>query len=175
MPALTGPALVAGLLLAAAGALKVVDPAMTAGALRALGLPSSPALVRVGAAVELVLGVAALVIGGAVTWALVAASYLAFAVFVAAALRSGKPVGSCGCFGREDTPPHIVHVVLDLALAGAAVGAAATGVVPLDAVTSSPGQGTVVVLLSLLGVGLIYAAFVELPRATEGSTWPRRG
>jgi len=129
----------------------------------------------VGAAVELVLGVAALVIGGAVTWALVAASYLAFAVFVGAALRSGKPVGSCGCFGREDTPPHIVHVVLDLALAGAAVGAAATGVVPLDAVTSSPGQGTVVVLLSLLGVGLIYAAFVELPRATEGNTWPRRG
>jgi Methylamine utilisation protein MauE len=175
MPALTGPALVAGLLLAAAGALKVVDPAMTAGALRALGLPSSPGLVRAGAAVELVLGVTALVVGGVVTWALVAASYLAFAAFVAAALRSGTPVGSCGCFGREDTPPHAVHVVLDLALAAAAAGAAITGVVPLDAVTSSPGQGTVVVLLSLLGVGLVYAAFVELPRATEGSTWPRRG
>jgi hypothetical protein len=34
MPALTGPALTAALLLVFAGAMKAVDPAMTAGALR---------------------------------------------------------------------------------------------------------------------------------------------
>jgi hypothetical protein len=42
MPALTGPALVAAALLALAGAQKVVDPTMTVGALRALGLPAAP-------------------------------------------------------------------------------------------------------------------------------------
>ncbi|MGH9193440.1 MAG: hypothetical protein ACRDZ0_13325 [Acidimicrobiales bacterium] len=52
MPALTGPALTAALLLVFAGAMKAVDPAMTAGALRALGLPSSKILVRAGAAAD---------------------------------------------------------------------------------------------------------------------------
>lgn len=165
MPALTGPALVAALLLAGAGALKLVDPDMTAGALRALGLPSSPLLVRVGAGAELVLGVTAVVAGGAVAWALVAASYLAFAGFVVAALRAGTMVGSCGCFGRKETPPHAVHVVIDLVLAAAAAGAAAGGIVPLDAVADQPGTGLVVAGLALVSVFLIYIAFVELPRA----------
>jgi hypothetical protein len=53
MPALTGPALITALLLAFAGATKAVDPAMTVGALRAPGLPSSRTLVRVAAAAEL--------------------------------------------------------------------------------------------------------------------------
>ena len=32
-------------------------------------------------------------------------------VFVAVALRSGAPISSCGCFGKVDTPPSVVHVV----------------------------------------------------------------
>ena len=85
MPALTGPALVAAALLALAGAQKLVDPTMTVGALRALRLPSSPWLVRLGSAAELALGVAAIVVGGAALWWAVAASYLAFA-----RLRGGR-------------------------------------------------------------------------------------
>lgn len=162
---ITGPALVAALLLAGAGALKLVDPAMTAGALRALGLPSAPWLVRAGAGAELVLGVVAVVVGGAVLWALVAASYLAFAAFVVVALRAGTMVGSCGCFGREETPPHPVHVAVDLALAAAAAGAAAQGLAPLDALADAPGPGVVVAALSVLAAALVYVALVELPRA----------
>jgi hypothetical protein len=162
---LTGPALVAALVLAGAGALKLVDPAMTVGALRALGLPSSPWLVRAGAGAELVLGVVAVVVGGTVPWALVAASYLAFAAFVVAALRAGTMVGSCGCFGREETPPHPVHVVVDLALAAAAAGAAVRGLVPLDALADAPLQGVVVAVLSLAAAALVYVALVEVPRA----------
>lgn len=165
MPLLTAPALVAALLIAGAGALKLVDPAMTAGALRALGLPSSPWLVRVGAGAELVLGVVAVVVGGALPWALVALSYLAFAAFVVAALRAGTMVGSCGCFGREETPPHPVHVAVDLALAAAAAGAAALGLVPLDELSDAPGRGVVVAAVSLLAAFLVYLALVELPRA----------
>jgi len=115
----------AALLLVVAGAGKVADPSRTVGALRALGWPSSALLVRLGAAGELVLGAATLVYGGRVLPLLVAASYLGFAVFVAAALRSGTPVGTCGCFSRADTPPRPMHVVLDALLAAGAVAAAA--------------------------------------------------
>src|SRR5690606_18072277 len=101
MDASTAPALAIAALLVLAGAQKVVDPTMTVGALRALRLPSSPLLVRAGAAAEAALGAAALTVGGPVLWALVAISYLAFAAFVTAALRSGTMIGSCGCFGRE--------------------------------------------------------------------------
>jgi hypothetical protein len=114
------------LLLAAAGAAKVADPSRTAGALAALGWPSSRALVRGGALAELLLGVAALVIGGRVLALLVAASYLGFALFVMAALRAKTPIGTCGCFGQADTPPKPVHVTVDVLLAGGAVAAAAT-------------------------------------------------
>jgi hypothetical protein len=172
MPALTGPALTAALLLVFAGAAKTVDPAMTAGALRQLRLPSAPALVRVGAGAEMVLGLLAATVGWAALWWLVAASYLAFAGFVSAALRAGTMVGSCGCFGREDTPPHVVHVVVDVALAAIAGAAGVTGVgAPLEAIADSPGTGAVVLGLSLLAVLLVRAAFVELPRALAS---PRR-
>lgn len=166
MPALTGPALCAALLLVFAGAMKVVDPAMTAGALRALRLPSSKPLVRAGAGSELVLGMLAVTAGWQVLWWLVAASYLTFAAFVVAALRAGTMLGSCGCFGREDTPPHPGHVVLNVALAAVAMAAAVRDVgSPLDAILDEPGEGAVVVGLSLLAVALLYTAYTDLTRA----------
>jgi hypothetical protein len=166
MPALTAPALVAAVLLVAAGAAKVVDPTMTVGALRALRLPSAPPVVRAGALAEAAIGVLAVVVGGALWWSLVAISYLAFAAFVVAALRAGTMVGSCGCFGREETPPHPVHVALDLVLAALVLVAVVQGLgAPLDAIADDPGQGVVVAGLSALGTYLAYAVIVELPRA----------
>lgn len=165
MSALTGPALVAAALLAVAGAEKLLDPTMTVGALRALRLPSLPLLVRAGSAAELALGVAAIAVGGAALWWGVAASYVLFAVFVTAALRKGTMIGSCGCFGREETPPHWSHVMLNLALAGLAAATAvrAPGA-PLDALADHPGTGVPVVLLAGLSLYLLHAAYVELPR-----------
>lgn len=174
MPALTVPALATAALLALAGAQKLLDPTMTVGALRALRLPSSPALVRAGSAAELVLGVTALTIGGWALWGLVALSYVAFAAFVTAALRAGTMIGSCGCFGREDTPPHRSHVALNLVLAGLAL---ATGVTastsPIDALADHPGDAVAAVVLALVLLGLLWAAFVELPR-TLAADRPRR-
>jgi hypothetical protein len=163
--ALTGPALVAAALLALAGAQKVVDPTMTAGALRSLGLPGGKALVRLGAAAELALGVAAAVVGGAWLWWLVAASYVAFGGFVLAALRSGTMIGSCGCFGREETPPHPSHVALNLLLAGLTAAAALRApAAPLEAVADHPGAGAALVVVSGLAVAVLWAAYVVLPR-----------
>lgn len=117
---------VAALLLVVAGAAKLVDPSRLAGALDVLGWPSSPLLVRLGAAGELLLGAATLVVGGQALALLVAASYLGFALFVMAALRSGTPIATCGCFAQADTPPRPAHVVIDVLLAAGAVTAAAT-------------------------------------------------
>jgi hypothetical protein len=166
MPALTGPALVAAALLGLAGAQKLVDPAMTVGALRALHLPSSAWSVRAGAAAELALGVAAVTAGGAALWWLVAASYLAFGSFVIAALRHGTMIGSCGCFGREDTPPHLTHVVLNAALAAVAASVAIRSPgSPLDALGDHPGSAVAVGAIAVVTLYALRAAYVELPRA----------
>jgi hypothetical protein len=118
-------------LLVVAGSLKIVDPTRTVGALAALGWPSSPWIVRIGAAAELSLGAAALVVGGPVLAMLVAASYLGFALFVMSALRAKTPIGTCGCFGQADTPPRPAHVLVTGLLAAGAVAAAATDAPPL--------------------------------------------
>jgi hypothetical protein len=72
-----------------------------------------------------------LVAGGHVAPVLLAASYAGFAWFVAGALRSGAPVGTCGCFDQPDTPPSALHVAIDAAFALAAAAGAAVGVEPL--------------------------------------------
>ncbi len=164
MPALFAPAVAAAALLALAGAAKIIDPTMTVGALRAMGLPGSSSLVRAAAAGELALGALALATGHAVAFALVALSYLAFALFVAAALRRGTMIGSCGCFGRDDTPPHWSHLGLNLALAGVAAGATAWGHGPVDLVGDHPGDGLVLLGFASLLVWLLHAAYVDLPR-----------
>jgi hypothetical protein len=121
----------AGLLLLGAGGAKVVDPTRTVGALNALGLPVGSTVVRLGAVGEAVLGAVALVVGGRVPAALVGASFAAFATFVVVALRSGGPIGTCGCFGRADTPPRPVHVAVDVVVAAAGVAGAVVGVGPV--------------------------------------------
>ena len=114
MGAWAGPFLIAALLLAAAGVAKVVDPANAVGALRAFGVPVAPAVVRVVGAVEAALAVSAVVTGAAVLAVAVAASYLLFTGFVLMALVRDCPIGSCGCFGKVDTPPSVLHVVVNL-------------------------------------------------------------
>lgn len=170
MTVLLGPALMLAGLLLLAGAQKVLDPVMTVGALRALGLPASLALVRLGAAAELALGALALSIGGPVLWGLVALSFLAFAAFVSVALREGSMIGTCGCFGREDTPPHPLHVAVNLALAGvAATLALRVEGSPAAALSEEPVSGAVLVALAGVGVYLLYAMYVELPRALSAA------
>jgi hypothetical protein len=158
MSTLAGPFLVAVVLLAGAGALKVARPANTAKALGEIGLPSSPLLVRAGALAELSIAAGALVGGGRVFAALVAASYAGFAGFVVAALRRGTPLSTCGCFGVEDTPPTAVHLGLNLAAAAVAGAAALTG----------SGAGALTEITTMEGSLLLRVAFLS---ATAVSVW----
>ncbi len=62
-------------------------------------------LVRAGALVELVVGAAALVVGGPVAAGLVAASFVAFALFTIVAMRAGCPSGRAGASPRPTRRP----------------------------------------------------------------------
>lgn len=135
MEGLTGPVVVIAAVLVLAGAQKASRPDDTAGALRALHLPSHFTLVRALGGTEVVVGVAAIITFLPAVLALAAALYLGFAAFVAAALRAGTAVQSCGCFGRADTPPTALHLVSNVVAAGTLIAAAAT---------RTPGVGTVV-------------------------------
>jgi hypothetical protein len=164
---------VAATLLVAAGAMKVVDPVNTVGALRRAGLPVHPLVVRVGGGVEVAIGVVAVLTGAALPALLVAASYAAFTGFVVVALVRHLPIGSCGCFGKTDTPPSVLHVVVN---GGAIVSAVAVALGP------GGGIGDVLADQPLLGLPFLalvaiatYAAFIALTlvpqlRALEAPT-----
>ena len=169
MSVLAGPFAIACLLLVAGGCAKTLRPGDTANALRAVGFRcgarATRAVVRAGGAVEAVVGTAALLTGRWWLAALVALSYCLFVAFVVRALRSGQPISSCGCFGKTDTPPSRVHVVLDTALAGVASAAAIAGGVALPHVLSEqPLGGVPFCFLALLGCCLVFTAFSALPK-----------
>jgi hypothetical protein len=166
---LAGPFTIAAALLVIGGALKAVRPRDTAQAFTAVGVrvPGVPArlLVRAGGVAEVVIGVGALVTGEAVFAALVAMSYALFAGFVVVALRTHAPISSCGCFGKVDTPPSAVHVVVDGAFAVVAVAAAEVGGVALpDVLADQPLLGIPFLLLVVIGLSLVYLAFTSLPK-----------
>src|SRR4051812_7814028 len=160
MEALAGPVVVAAALVGLAGAMKVLQPASTAGALRALRLPSSYRVVRLLGLVEIALAIAAAASFSRAALVLLAAVYLGFAAFVVAALDARAPVQSCGCFGRADTPPSIVHVALDLCAAGILFAAALTGTPGLDAVV--PDQPWSAVPFALLVAVCTYLCVIVL-------------
>jgi len=160
MGAWAGPFLIAALLLAGAGAAKAADPSATVGALRGFGLAVPPSAVRVGGGVEVALAVVAAASGNMIAAYAVAVSYLAFTAFVLAARARHLPIGSCGCFGKIDTPPSALHVVVDVGAAAAAVGVATGDGSGLGTVLAAqPLAAVPFVLLVLVGA---YAAFTAL-------------
>lgn len=168
-PPETAPYLAAVALLGAAGVAKLVRPADTARALRLARLPASNATVRFGAAGEMAVCAAAVFEPGAVTAALVAASYLAFAVFVTYALRAGLPLATCGCFGRPDSRPSWAHVVLNAGASAAAAVWVANAPVRLGPMlTHEPWGGAPLLLVAAVIAGLAYLVWSNpLSRAHE--------
>ncbi|MFP5219243.1 MAG: MauE/DoxX family redox-associated membrane protein [Actinomycetes bacterium] len=161
MPPLTGLLVAAVLLLAGAGWLKLRRPADTAQALRTQGLPSATWLVRALGAVELAAAAAVLAGAGAPAAAAVAVLYAGFTGFVLLALVRDRPLSSCGCFARPDTPPSWWHVTVTGALAAASAAAAAGPPVVL----ADASAATVAGALAAGGVvaATAYAVLAELP------------
>jgi hypothetical protein len=147
---LIGLYLIGAGLLCVAGVAKALRPDDTALAMAAL-VPGRPlrfvrSVVRFGALAEAALGAVAIVLPRPTTAALVALSYLAFFGVTAYARWRGGPLATCGCFGRPDTPPTALHLLIDLALAAVAA------LVAVDA----PAQNT-------LGLQLAHQPWAGLP------------
>lgn len=151
-------------LLVATGLVKVRRPEPTSRAMAELGLPFRPALGRLLGLVEVATGAAALAVGGALVWGVQASLYLAFAVWVAAALRSGTPIATCGCLGSPDTPPYWGHLAIDIVAVVASAGAAIGG-------TGSPLVGGLAetlttVLVAGIGAFLAWVVIGDAARVT---------
>jgi hypothetical protein len=117
---------VAAILMLAAGGAKVIrpDPATDALGLVGLGVPQS--VVRLGAGIEVLVALAALLLPGPVPSLLLGVSYLGFAGFVLL-LRRTPGAESCGCFGTSDEPPSMRHVLVNLLIAAGCIAAAVVG------------------------------------------------
>lgn len=150
----------AALLLLVAGLAKISRPAPTADLLAGLGLPERFAFTVGIGVVESAVGVGSLAIGGPVFAAVTGALYLGFVVVVWRAIATGA--SSCGCFGRVDTPPSAVHIIGNLALAGASLVATA-GDTPLDVMDGQPAAGIGFVLVVGVLAGLSLVMFTALP------------
>jgi hypothetical protein len=162
-----GPFLAAAGLLVVAGVPKLADPLTLVRAIRAAGLPVSPPLVRLFALTEVVIGVAALAAPGRWTAAPVAAAYVVFTAFVVRVLRRGGVLGSCGCFGRPDTPATRTHAVLTGA---AAVAALVTALDPPRGVWSDVDPTTLTTAGLAVVIGfLAWQAMAVLPTITPAA------
>jgi hypothetical protein len=154
--ALTVPHAVAAVLLCVAGLAKLRAPAPAA---RAVG--AAPPAIRAFAMLELALGAWALLNGGAVSSALMAALYAAFAGLTIVLWRRGR---SCGCFGAVAAPASPLQSLVSAALALLCVACAAASVHPAAWISGRP-PGSVAILV--LGTGAaVYGtvlAYSELP------------
>ena len=157
-------------LLVAGGVLKALRPADTARAIAAVlpGTPSRlwPPVVRGLAVVEAAVGAAAVVHPDEVLAVTVAVSYLTFAVWVLWARAHGGALSTCGCFGTPDTPPTVVHAVIDAVVAGGAIGlviSPATGWIP-NLLARQYDHGVPLVLAALLAGWLAYLVMSPLAR-----------
>ena len=163
---------VACLVVVVAGVSKLLEPSATGSTLRSLGLPGGAPVARALGAVEVVLGIGGLAVGGPWFAAGVAVSYAAFAVIVAVARHRELP--SCGCFGARSAPPSPVHVAVNAVSAVVAAVAAVAGPVPVaDALAGQGIDGLVVAGLVLLVTALVVvvdtsvADLVEQTRAVR--------
>ena len=142
----------AAALLVLAGGQKLLDPLPLVRAARSIGVRLPRGAVRVGAAVEVAIGAAALVMGSRWTALALAASYAVFTGFVLTARLRGGVLASCGCFGKADVPPTLTHAVVTGAIAAAAL-TGVPGSLPLTAaalVTTAAVAATAYLVLAVL-------------------------
>jgi hypothetical protein len=162
-----GPFLAAAGLLVVAGLPKLSDPLPLVRALQAAGMPGTRLLVRGFAGVEVVVGAWAVVAPGRVVAGLVAAAYALFTAFVARVLARDGVLGSCGCFGKPDTPATRTHLVLTAAAALVAAGVAVDP--PVQAWSGIDGPAVVTAGLAVVIGFLAWQVMAVLPTVSAAA------
>lgn len=166
----------AGLLLAS-GTAKLRHPGPAGRALAALRLPSGRWTVGGIGLAEILVGVWCLVAPGRASAVSLGLLYSAFAAFLAVLMRADGAT-SCGCLGKQDGSPSLLHIVMNAAAAAAAVlvaTASPRGVfaysagLPLVGLPFLLGT-TLIAYLAYLAVAYLPAAFWAYDRAAGGLT-----
>jgi hypothetical protein len=152
-------------LLGASGIMKLVDPEPTTGAMSVAHLPSSNTLSRLLGLVEIGVTIAALAIAGP-SALLAAGLYAAFTVFTVVAIVSHIPLQSCGCFGKEDTPPTAIHVTFNVVAAMALLFVFFTGRGAIDW-TLPTLELFLYFGFTVIGVYTAYLLMTRLPQVLE--------
>lgn len=164
MPPHSGPVIALMALLALAGIQKIVDPRPTSGALRGARLPSSRQIVISLGLAEIGTGLSGVVIGGPIPALIALGFYAAFALFVGYALVRRLPINSCGCLGAVETPPSVVHVLINTAAAAMMLAAVFTPVDLVAGLTTLPVlEGIAFIVFTAGVVYLLYGALTVLP------------
>jgi hypothetical protein len=158
----SAPFTAACFLLLATGIAKLRSAQGPVRALEAAGLPAPAWAGAAIGATEVAIGSAALLVGTRIAALAVGALYASFAL-VAARLRVRAATTSCGCFGAHDAPAALPHVVLDGALAVAALAWSLDPVGSLrTALDDQPLAGVPYVVLALLLASLVATAMTGL-------------
>jgi hypothetical protein len=156
--ALTPPLLVAALLLCVSGGLKLRSPDRAAAA---LGVSSRT--VRGLACGEVALGGACVLLPSRPLAVALAVVYGLFSLVAVVLMRRGVP---CGCFGDNDLPVSLAHVIASELLGTLALGAALTAPHGLGWVLGQPATQAAALLFGIAGA--LYATVVlytQLPAA----------
>jgi hypothetical protein len=156
--ALAPPFLVASLVLCVAGLLKLRSPDVAAAALR-----TRPWTIRALAAGEVALGAACVLHPTRATAAVLTGAYATLAGG-AAALRRGR--AACGCFGDDDLPVSLAHVIASGLLGAVAVATAVASPRGLPWLASQPAPVAGVVAAGIAGAAYATVLVYTLaPRA----------
>ena len=110
----TASSYVFSLLLVATGLAKFRRPEYTSGALSALGLPSGQFIVRALGLTEIAVGLGVLAGLGPIPVLAQTLLYLSFLAWIGYAFAREAPLETCGCLGREDTPPYWGHLAVNV-------------------------------------------------------------
>lgn len=160
-----------GAVLIISGGTKLVDPGPTAGAMTTARLPASRGLVYAMAMWEIVAGAVAVVIGGRLGGSVILSTYAGFAMFIAYALHNDLPIQSCGCFGRADTPPSMMHLWVNVSAALAGAWLILRGGAGLASILQDqPLLGIPYVGFLAIGAYAIVLALTELPTLMHTGT-----
>ena len=150
-------------LLGTSGVAKLIDPDPTTGAMSAARLPSSTLLSRLLGVLEVVLAVSGLAVGGRLPLAAATLLYLAFALFTFGARVKRLPLQSCGCFGRDDTPPTAIHVAYNVVAMLGLGYLSIAGLAPIEWNSPLIALGIYLVFAGI-GVYASYLLLATLPR-----------
>lgn len=148
----------------------MASPDLTAGALRVARLPHRVLLVRALGVAEVAVGVSGVVLGTWIPAAAAAVLYAGFAWFVVNALRKRLPISTCGCFGADETPPSIYHVVVNVAAVLVMVLAVISPIGPWGGIIELTfWQAVAFVGFTAVSVYLLYGILAVLPTARPGA------